>query len=69
MLENVPVEYDEAAEEEEDEEEAEAEEPCVSAIQLMGGNGESWVSAHAGPEWDWKGGRGHAGVGCRGGEC
>ncbi|XP_031438084.1 BRF1 RNA polymerase III transcription initiation factor subunit b [Clupea harengus] len=38
VLENVPVEYDEAAEEEDDEEEAEAEEPCVSAIQLMGGN-------------------------------
>lgn len=42
MVESGPVAYDEAAE---DEEEEEVEEPCVSALQLLGGNGEGTCNA------------------------
>lgn len=37
VIESGPVAYEEPAEEEEDEE---VEEPCVSAMKLMGGNGQ-----------------------------
>lgn len=37
VIESGPVTYEEPAEEEEDEE---VEEPCVSAMKLMGGNGQ-----------------------------
>lgn len=42
VVESGPVAYDEAAVDEEDDEE---EETCVSAMEMMGSNGQSWFTA------------------------